>query len=129
VTWRIVAFVALGGAIGSVLRYLISFSMSLRIGAGFPWATFLINVAGSFLIGMVAEIALQRASWIGPELRLFLAVGVLGGFTTFSTFSLELVGLIGQRAPALAVVYAAGSVLLGLAAAFSGLLLARTIVA
>jgi CrcB protein len=129
VTWRIVAFVALGGAIGSVLRYIISFSMSLRVGAGFPWATFLINVAGSFLIGVVTEIALQRTSWIGPELRLFLAAGVLGGFTTFSTFSLELVGLIGERAPAAALVYAAGSVILGFAAAFGGLFLARAIVA
>jgi fluoride exporter len=128
VTWRIVAFVALGGAIGSVLRYVISFSMNLRLGAGFPWSTFLINILGSFFIGVVTEVALQRATWIGPELRLFLAVGVLGGFTTFSTFSLEIVGLIGARAPISAAVYAVASVVLGFAAAFGGLLLTRALV-
>jgi fluoride exporter len=122
--------VAAGGALGTVARYMLGVMVPHRLGWGPPWATtFFINVVGSFAIGLVAELAIVRVAWMGPELRLFLAVGVLGGFTTFSTFSLELVGLMGQRSFAPALGYALGSLVLGFAAAFCGLLLARTVAA
>jgi CrcB protein len=127
-TWRAIALVAAGGAFGSVLRYVISHTFSQRVGPPY-WATFLINIAGSFAIGVVAELALTRASWVSPDLRVFLAVGVLGGFTTFSTYSLEIVGLVGQRAFGPALAYALGSLVFGFAAAFCGLILARTLAA
>jgi len=124
-TWRAIALVAVGGGLGSVARYLVSVTLMQRL--GLPWATLFINVLGSLVIGFVAELALLRVSWVGPDLRLFITVGICGGFTTFSTFSFELVGLVGQRAYPLAFTYAAGSVVLGFLAAFGGLLLARSI--
>jgi CrcB protein len=127
VTWRAIVLVAVGGGLGSVARFVVGLLVMQRLGP--PWGTFFINVAGSLAIGFVAELAILRTAWVGPELRVFLAIGVLGGFTTFSTFSLELVGLVGQRALAPALAYAVGSVVLGLLAAFGGLYLARTIAA
>jgi fluoride exporter len=129
VTWRALAVVAAGGAIGSVLRYLAGIAVTQRAGPGFPWGTLLVNVAGSFAIGLIAELALTRATLVGPQMRLFIAVGVLGGFTTFSTFSLDLVGLVGERAFAPALAYAGGSLVFGFAAAFAGMLSARLMIA
>jgi len=123
------ALVAAGGALGSVLRYVVSVMVNQRIAPGFPWATLFINLAGSFAIGVIVELALTRATSIGPELRLFAAVGILGGFTTFSTFSLELVGLVGERAFVPALAYALGSVVLGFVLAFTGMLVTRSLIA
>ena len=128
-TWRAIAAVAAGGALGSVLRYVVSIAVTQRVGPGFPWGTLLINVAGSFAIGVVAELAISRVSWVGPQVRLFAAVGVLGGFTTFSTFSMELVGLVGERAFLPACAYAAASLVFGFSAAFFGLLATRLMIA
>jgi CrcB protein len=125
-TWRTIALVAVGGAIGSMLRYVVSMTLNQRLAAGFPWATLAINVSGSFAIGVVAGLALVRASWVTPDVRLFLATGILGGFTTFSAFSLELVGLVGDRAFSLALGYALASLVFGFLAAFGGLLIARS---
>ena len=101
--------VALGGAAGSVLRHLVSVAASGLLGAGFPWGTLAVNILGSAAIGIAAGIGVQG------EARLLLVTGFLGGFTTFSAFSLETATLF-ERAPALALLYVAASVGLGLAA-------------
>lgn len=117
--------VALGGAIGSVARYLGAGWVMARVGVpgGFPWGTLAVNVLGGFLMGLVAEVFARRAEF-PPELRAFLAVGIMGGFTTFSSFSLEVV-LLWQRGDFIqaaayvvaSVVLAVGGLLLGLQAA------------
>lgn len=85
--------VALGGALGAVCRYLITL-LPMNPESGFPVKTFLINVAGSFLIGVVAALAARNA--LNPRTVLFLKVGICGGFTTFSSFALETEGLVGK---------------------------------
>ena len=85
--------VALGGAFGAVCRYLITL-LPMNPESGFPVKTFLINVAGSFLIGVVAALAARNA--LNPRTVLFLKVGICGGFTTFSSFALETEGLVGK---------------------------------
>lgn len=117
-----------GGGIGSVLRYLITYGFIQRAGAGYAWLpTFAINVSGSFAIGFAAEILLTRANVGTPIARLFFLTGVLGGYTTFSTFSFDALQLFADRAAMLAVAYAGGSVILGVAAAFAGVAFARSI--
>ncbi|MCO6416821.1 CrcB family protein [Siccirubricoccus sp. KC 17139] len=103
------ALVALGGAIGSVLRYVVSVQGVLRFGTHFPWGTLAVNVIGSALIGALGALPLPQ------EARLFLITGCLGGFTTFSAFSLE-TELLAQRAPVLAAAYVGLSLVLGLGA-------------
>ncbi|MGR4064553.1 MAG: fluoride efflux transporter CrcB [Vulcanimicrobiaceae bacterium] len=116
-----VASVGLGGAIGSILRFAVATIAAQRLGPGFPWGTLVINVTGSFVIGVVAELVQTRLVGSAPLVRSFLMIGVLGGYTTFSTFSLDMLTLVGDRAPFLAAAYAVASVLLGLLAAFAGL--------
>jgi len=101
--------VAAGGAIGSVLRYLISLLAVAHLGTGFPWGTLAVNVIGSGAIGVLAGLG------VGGGARLLLVTGLLGGFTTFSAFSLE-TGLLWGRAPRLAALYLFASLALSLAA-------------
>jgi CrcB protein len=103
------ALVAFGGAMGSVCRYVVGLSSVALLGAHFPWGTMAVNVAGSALIGVAA------GSGIEGHLRLLVIPGFLGGFTTFSAFSLE-TGALFERSPLLAAAYVLGSVGLGLAA-------------
>ncbi len=125
--WRTLAAIAAGGGFGSVLRYLVGFTITQRFGPGFPWGTFVINVTGSLAIGMVAELSATRALGISPLVRIFLMVGVLGGYTTFSAFSLDLVTLAGDRAAGLALLYGFGSLACGFVAAFAGVALVRSL--
>ena len=116
--------VALGGAIGSVARYLTGIGSTKLFGLAFPWGTLIINIAGSFLIGVFAE--LFALKWDLPQAgRAFLTVGICGGFTTFSTFSLDTYVLIerGELWPATA--YIVGSVVLSIGALVAGLHLIR----
>lgn len=106
----------LGGAIGAMLRYGLGAWVQGLSGPGFPWSTFLINISGSFLIGVVLRQSLDGA--LSPEWRLFLAVGVLGGYTTFSTFSWETLTLVQQGEWLKAFLYVAGSVTLGFVLVF-----------
>jgi len=122
---RAIVAVGIGGAIGAVLRYLIGSAFLQRFGPGFPWGTFFINVTGSFLIGAVAQLAFTRSFGVTPMVRAFAATGVLGGYTTFSTFSLDSVVLVGDGAAPLALAYAAGSVVSGIIAAYFGQVVAR----
>ena len=113
-----------GGAVGSAARYLIQLWMTDRFGSAFPWGTLSVNVAGSFAIGLIAALADDRGS-IGANVRLFLVVGVLGGFTTFSSFSLETLRLAEGQEAARSILYVAGSVLLSLGAAALGMATGR----
>jgi CrcB protein len=117
--------VGIGGGIGAILRYVVGAAFLQRFGPGFPWGTFFINVTGSFFIGVVAQLALSRAFGITPTVRLFAATGVLGGYTTFSTFSLDTLTLVEDGAAPIALAYAAGSVVAGFVAAYVGQIVAR----
>ena len=120
--------VALGGAIGAVLRYQTGRGLTHWLGAqtvtAFPWATLTVNVIGSFAMGLLAGF-LARHGQGGESWRLFLGVGLLGGFTTFSAFSLELMLLIERGQAGHAFIYGAVSVLAGLSALYIGLIAMR----
>jgi fluoride exporter len=120
-----IAAVAVGGALGCVARLLISTLFVQRFGAGFPYGTLFINVTGSFLIGFVIELSQTRAFGVTPLVRLMLATGVLGGYTTFSSFSYETFTLASEGNRSLSLLYAGGSVVLGVAAYIAGTILAR----
>lgn len=110
--------VGAGGFIGAVCRYLIGM-IPLKEGCTFPIKTFMINIAGSFLIGIVAALAMKTDS-LDSRTVLFLKVGICGGFTTFSSFALETADLIKDGKLYLAVVYTVLSVTLGVLAVFAG---------
>lgn len=114
--------VALGGALGASARHLVNISAPRVLGQGFPYATMIVNVLGSGLMGVLVVVLAQKA---GARLSPFLLTGVLGGFTTFSAFSLDAVSLWERGAGGLAAAYVAGSVILSLAALFAGMALAR----
>lgn len=120
------AFVALGGALGAVCRYLAGNIISRAVGSALPWGTFVINVVGCFCMGLLMTVIVER-ELLGAAWRLFLCVGLLGGFTTFSSFGYETLMLLAEGKLAAAAGYACGSVLLGLVAAGAGVLLARVI--
>lgn len=122
--WLALAAVATGGAIGSVLRFLAGTWFLQRVGPGFPWGTFAINVSGALLIGIVMHVAQTRIG-ISPYARLFLATGILGGYTTFSAFAYETYLLSRDAFSFQSVWYAMGSVLAGVVAAFVGVVIAR----
>ena len=124
---RAVLAVFAGGGIGSVARYALTFAVTQRFGPGFPWATMIINVSGSIAIGVLSELTVTRVSFGSPLIRILLLTGVLGGYTTFSTFSLETVQLLHDRAPLSALFYALGSVTLGIAGAIAGAALVRAV--
>ena len=116
--------VMLGGAIGSGLRFLTNIAAIRLVGSGFPWGTFAVNVLGSFLMGLFVELLARRLN-APAELRLFVATGILGGFTTFSAFSLDFAVLAGRGDHVQAYVYVAASVLISIAALFVGLWVAK----
>jgi CrcB protein len=123
---KIIAAIAIGGAVGAVARHLVGAQMLRLLGSGFPWGTLTVNVVGSFAMGALMELMAVRWN-VGPELRAFMTVGVLGAFTTFSTFSLD-VAVLGERGALLpAALYVLVSVGLSIAALFFGLWLFRQI--
>ena len=121
-------YVALGGAAGSVLRYQVGRAMTHWLGpqavSAFPWATLAVNRAGSLAMGLLAGWLARHSSGSEP-MRLLIGVGLLGGFTTFSAFSLELMVLAERGQPGQAFLYAAVSVLAGLSALYIGLIAMR----
>lgn len=116
--------IAIGGAFGAVVRYLINISPLSQIFAKFPFPTFFINVTGSFLIGFLL-ILLTDKFQINENLRMAIIVGFLGAYTTFSTFESEIFGLIREREFVTAFVYLFASVLVGFIGVSLGVWLAR----
>lgn len=119
--------VAVGGGIGAVGRYFAGKAMFTLTGAAFPWGTLAVNVLGGLLMGILTEVLALRGG--NEALRLFMAVGVLGGFTTFSSYSLELVLMLEKSQFSTAALYAAGSVFASVLALICGLWLMRTVLA
>ena len=115
--------VMLGGALGAGLRHLAGMAALARLGPGFPWGTLFVNLAGGLLIGLLA--GWFARSGASNEMRLFLAVGVLGGFTTFSAFSLETWLMLERGQPGLAASYVVASVVGSVLLLFAGLRLMR----
>ena len=118
--------IAAGGALGSVGRFVASSAVGHALGTAWPWGTLAVNVIGGFAIGLLAGLMAMRWS-VSLELRGFLITGILGGFTTFSAFSLEVMTLIERQAWLSAGTYVVASVGLSLAAAFTGLWMARAL--
>ncbi len=118
-------FVALGGGIGAVLRYGVIVSSMRIMGSGFPMGTMIVNIAGSFIMGIAAIILMERMQ--GSNLIPFIMVGVLGGFTTFSSFSLDAMILIEKGRMMAAATYILGSAGLSITALFSGFFMARSL--
>lgn len=115
---------ATGGALGAGTRFLVNVGFAQLFGASFPWATLTVNVVGSFLMGVLV-VVVQPLLGGSAVWRTFLATGVLGGFTTFSAFSLDAVELVERRQPMLAAVYVAASVGLSIVALMAGLATAK----
>ena len=121
---RLLLLAALGGAVGTVARYLTVTTALQLLGPGYPWGTLSVNVVGCFLMGLIV-------SWIGThmdgsaDLRVLLATGFLGGFTTFSAFSLDFLQLMERKATGLALGYAGASVVLSIVAVYAGFEAAR----
>jgi len=123
----IVTAVALGGALGSVARYFVS-TIQSPTWTGFPYAIFTVNVSGGFIMGVLTELMALKLN-VSSEVRAFLTTGIMGGYTTFSTFSLESALLIQRQAYVTATGYVVGSAVLSIAALFCGLWIIRAIYA
>lgn len=120
-------WVAAGGALGSVARYLAMVLIGQSLGTGFPWGTLFVNIVGSAIMGTLAE--LGALAWQpSPDLKVFLTVGILGGFTTFSTFSLDVALLVERNSWAVAALYVGLSVTLSVGALFAAMATVRQIV-
>ena len=125
---KILFSVAFGGALGAVIRYVMMSGIGHFTHAGFPYVTLAVNVVGSFALGSLIEV--MALSWSpGQEMRSFLVVGVLGAFTTFSTFSQDVVFLMERGELSSAGLYIALSVVLSIAGVFAGMILFRQILA
>jgi CrcB protein len=118
--------IAVGGGIGSLARHFLSTAVQSAAGGAFPWGILAVNVLGGLAMGIIVELSALKLN-IAPDLRAFLVTGVLGGFTTFSAFSLDTALLIERGEWASAAAYAAGSVLLSVGALFAGLWLVRAL--
>ena len=118
--------IAAGGALGAVLRYWVSLGVYAWLGRGFPWGTLAVNVLGSFLMGFLYILLVERLS-LGVEARAFMLIGFLGAFTTFSTFSIETFNLIEQAQLVKALLNVLVSVLVCVSATWMGVILGRNL--
>jgi fluoride exporter len=114
------ALIGLGGGIGSIARYLCQKWFSENYPQPFPWGTFIVNLSGCFLIGIIYA-ATEKTSVLSPQLRLLLITGFCGGFTTFSTFAFENMNLLRTGDTIYFLIYTIGSVVLGICAVFAGI--------
>jgi CrcB protein len=125
-TPQFILSVAAGGAIGSVARYLVGIGSGKLFGVNFPWGTLIINVTGSFLIGLF--VGLFATKWNLPQaVRIFLTVGICGGYTTFSTFSLDSFYLMERGEAVAAGAYMIGSVVLSVGALIAAMMVIRAL--
>lgn len=123
---RTILIVGSGGFIGSVMRYLVQVLMEKTLTSLFPWGTLIANVSGCFIIGMVFALA-EKGNMLSAEWRLFMAVGVCGGFTTFSSFAYNNFMMIREKAFTELFLNVGGSLFLGIAAVYVGIILIRVI--
>ena len=126
--WTVLAAVAAGGAVGSAARYIVTVLIQRTFGTGFPWWTMSVNVTGSFIMGVIVTSIALRWS-VGQVGQAFLMIGILGGFTTFSAFSLDVATLVERNATATAGGYVLTSVGLSIGALFGGMALTRAVLA
>jgi CrcB protein len=124
--WTRTLVVGAGGFLGASARYALGGLVYRLASPSFPWATLLVNVSGCFAIGLLAVLAGERGP-VGPTGRLFWMVGVLGGYTTFSSFGYETLSLAREGSYTLAAASAVGQVVLGLTAVWAGAVVARGI--
>lgn len=122
-----VVAVGVGGGLGALARYYIA-GMIQSAATAFPWGIFIVNISGGLLMGLIVEASALKLN-LPPDLRAFLTVGILGGYTTFSTFSLDSALLLQKGAYLQAAAYMIGSVVLSVLALFAGLWLVRAIYA
>ncbi len=118
-----VGLVGLGGAIGSIARYLVGLGLAALLGPAFPWGTLAVNVTGSFAAGLLVGTADARG--LATPTRLLAMTGFLGGYTTFSAFAAETVRLAEQQGPVAAAANVAANVVVGIGAAAAGIAVAR----
>jgi len=125
---KLLLLASAGGALGAAARYLVGVAAMRLAGPGMvlPWGTLVVNIVGSFLMGVLIEAFALRYSG-SPAYHTFLATGILGGFTTFSAFSLDVVSLINHKQHGLAALYISSSVGLSILALFAGLILTRQV--
>ena len=121
-----ILLVALGGALGSVGRYLVGLAGVRLGGPNFPWGTLTVNVVGAFFIGLMVEMIARRFE-ASAELRVFIVTGVIGGFTTWSSFTLDAVALFERGEWTLSAVYLLASLVVSFVAIFAGLALGRAL--
>lgn len=121
-----IMLIAVGGAAGAVTRFVLDTAVTQRLGGGFPWGTLAVNASGSFALGVLFALAVERAA-LPADIRGPLMIGFLGAYTTFSTLMLESWRLAEDGALALALVNLAGSVMIGMVAVFAGLVLGRAL--
>lgn len=121
---KYILIVGSGGFIGTVLRYILTRYMQLHVASVFPWGTFSVNIIGSLLIGIIYGLA-EKDNIFTPEIRLFLTVGICGGFTTFSTLTNDAFILLQDRELLRFALYASLSFFLGLLAVYAGRLLIK----
>jgi len=119
-----ILLIGFGGFFGAISRFYASKGAALLLGNKIPYGTLFVNVLGSFLLGLVFTLSVEKLA-ISENLRFLIAVGFLGAFTTFSTFSVETLYLLEDGAYASAFIYILGNVILSLSAAFAGIYLAR----
>jgi CrcB protein len=120
----VIAAVGIGGGVGALLRYYVAAWIQPAWWPGFPFGIFVVNITGGLAMGLITALAALKLQ-LAPEMRAFLTTGILGGYTTFSTFSLDSALLIERGAWGQAALYVAGSTLLSILAIFAGLWIVR----
>lgn len=123
---KLIFLVGAGGCAGSIARFLSQYFIARYYPSSFPWGTLVVNVAGCFLIGLIYAVA-EKGTLLSPEMRLLLATGFCGGFTTFSTFAYENIALLRDGELLYTFLYIAASLLIGLLAAFLGVWLVKSL--
>jgi CrcB protein len=121
---KTIFFIGTGGFLGSIARYLISGFFQNRLLTAFPFGTFIVNITGCLLIGIIYGFS-EETNLLSPGWKMFLTAGFCGGFTTFSTFSNESLGLLNDGAFFYFFIYTGSSVFLGIAATFTGILMTK----
>src|ERR1700761_6923823 len=119
-TPMILLMVAIGGGVGAVIRFVVAGTIQSAAWPGYPWGIFVVNITGGLAMGLIVELAALKIT-MSPEMRAFLTTGILGGYTTFSTYSLDSVMLIERGAYASAAFYIVGSAVLSILAVFAGM--------